>query len=103
MPVPFRLDFDVFANVVKNADTDVIEAESLLDVTNNLQQHLFRVFAGDGSFGDAVQKAKLTERRCSSANSVLFSTATDTWPAAVWITSRSRCSRHIRAPHSSLP
>src|SRR5580698_5398280 len=55
----FGLDFDVFANVIENADTDVIEAEGFLDVTDNLQQHLFGVSTGDGSLGNIIEKCEL--------------------------------------------
>ena len=39
------------------------------------------------------RNASCRERRCSSANSRAFSTATETCPAAVTSTSRSRCSK----------
>ena len=55
----FRLDFDVLANVVKNANADVVEAEVLLDMAHDLEQHLFRVFTRDRSLRDAVEKREL--------------------------------------------
>src|SRR5438094_974503 len=39
-----------------------------------------------------LRKANWRARRCSSAKSRAFSTATDSWPPAICITSRSRCS-----------
>ena len=55
----FRLDLYVLADVVENADADVIKMKIFLDMTNNFQQHLLRIFAGDGSLGNAVEKSEL--------------------------------------------
>ena len=53
------LDFNFLGRVVENADADVIEAEILLDVSDNVGQHLFRILAGNGSLGNIVQEAQL--------------------------------------------
>src|SRR5436853_260941 len=54
-----RPDLDLFREVIKNSDSDVIEAKIFLDMADDLGKHLFRIFARDGGFGDAVEKSKL--------------------------------------------
>ena len=46
-------------DVVENADADVIEAEILLDVADDVRQHLLGVFAGNRSLRNIVQESKL--------------------------------------------
>src|SRR5207237_10401152 len=54
-----RPDLYLFCEVIKNSDSDVIEAKIFLDMADDLGKHLFRIFARDGGFGDAVEKSKL--------------------------------------------
>ena len=55
----FRLDFDIFLRVVENSDSDVVEAEVLLNVGDDFRHHLFGILAGDRRLRDAIQKCQL--------------------------------------------
>src|SRR4051794_27817023 len=55
----FRLDLDFFHSVVQQPDSDVIEAEVLLNLTRDLAKHMDRVITGDGGARDIVEKSQL--------------------------------------------
>ena len=52
-------DFDFLGDVVENADADVVELESFLDLGHDVGQHLLGIFARDGRFRNAVEEAEL--------------------------------------------
>ena len=53
------LDFDFLGHVVQNADADVVEAEILLDMSDDVRQHLLGIFAGNRGLGNTIQEGKL--------------------------------------------
>src|ERR1700686_2630054 len=55
----FGLDLDFFGSLVEKADADVIKAEVLLNLCNNLTQHVHRIVAGNCGAGDVIEKSKL--------------------------------------------
>ena len=55
----FSLDLDFFGAVVEQADTDVIETEVLLNLADDLAQHMHRIVAGDGGAGNVIQEGQL--------------------------------------------
>ena len=55
----FGFDFDVLGHIVENADADVVEAEILLDVADDVRQHLLGIFAGDRCLRNVVEEGKL--------------------------------------------
>ena len=55
----FGLDLDFFGAVVEQADADVIETEILLNLCDDLGQHVHRIVAGDGGAGDVIQEGQL--------------------------------------------
>ena len=46
-------------DVVENADADVIEAEILLDVADDVRQHLLGILAGNGGLRNVVEERQL--------------------------------------------
>src|SRR2546430_2285223 len=54
-----RPDLDLFREVIKNSDSDVIEAKIFLDMADDLGKHLLGILARDGCLRDAVEKSKL--------------------------------------------
>src|SRR6184192_4295054 len=54
-----RPDLDLFCEVIKNSDSDVIEAKIFLDMADDLGKHLLGILARDGCLRDAVEKRKL--------------------------------------------
>src|SRR6202166_4760717 len=55
----FRLNLDLFGSVVEQADADVIEAEVLLNLCNDLTQHVHGIVAGNCGAGDVIEESKL--------------------------------------------
>ena len=86
-------DFHFFGSVIEQPDANMVETEVLLNLIRDLAQHVARIVARDGGARETYETPSCRERRCSSANNRAFSTATDTCPAAVTSTSRSRCSK----------
>ena len=55
----FGLHFDFFGAVVEQADANVIETEILLNLSDDLAQHVHRIVARYGSARDVVQECEL--------------------------------------------
>jgi hypothetical protein len=53
------LDFNFLGSVIEQADADVIEAEVLLDLSDNLAQHVHGIVAGNRHARDVVEKCQL--------------------------------------------
>ena len=54
-----RLDLDFFGSVVEQADADVVETEILLNLADDLAQHVDGVVAGDCSARNVVEEGQL--------------------------------------------